>query len=334
LIGYLTGYRLFAVVLTGLSGWLIASMLRRSQPGLAPLGLAAWLLNPMTLVATALGGHNDALMLACVLLGWWLLQRQRPLLALLALFLAAHVKLTALIWLPACGLWIVWRWGWKRALWIGLAGIASGLAISWLWYAPFGGWETLPRMLHERSLYLANSPWRILSLLLVDVWEWSGGAAHRLTLNLSSWLFGVGALLIPLWLFNFRPKRWRISRMEPAQMDGRLWQALLAVSLLYLVVGSYWFQHWYILWVCAPAALLPGSRFTRSILPWLVFGGLSANVAQDFLLASAQAVTPLWRAAMVVLITWGPAILAAGTLYLFNRTDRLPAIPGVLRHRP
>ena len=42
-----------------------------------------------------------------------------------------------------------------------------------------------------------------------------------------------------------------------------LWHALLVVSMLYLVVGSFWFQPWYVLWVIAPAALLPGSRFTR-----------------------------------------------------------------------
>jgi hypothetical protein len=141
LMVYITGYRLLATLLTGLSGWLIFSMVRHSQPSLAPLALAMWLLCPMTLIATALGGHNDAVMLALTLLCWWLLQRGRPFLALMALVLAAHVKLTALIWLPACFLWIVLRWGWKRALRIGLLSAAGGLALSWLFYAPFGGWR-------------------------------------------------------------------------------------------------------------------------------------------------------------------------------------------------
>ncbi len=116
LIVYLSGYRLLAVGLTGLSGILIASMVRRNHAALVPLALAAWLLNPLTLIATAVGGHNDAVMLALALLGWWFLQRQRPFLGLLVIILAAHVKLTALIWLPACALWIIWRWGWRRGL--------------------------------------------------------------------------------------------------------------------------------------------------------------------------------------------------------------------------
>ena len=104
LIVYITGYRLLAIILTGISGWLIYNMVRHRQAALAPLALVAWLLNPLTLLVTAVGGHNDAVMLMLVLLCWWLLQRGHPFLAVLALILAAHVKLTALIWLPACAL--------------------------------------------------------------------------------------------------------------------------------------------------------------------------------------------------------------------------------------
>jgi hypothetical protein len=293
LIVYVTGYRLLAIGLTGLSGWLISNMVRRSQTSLVPLALAAWLLNPMTLMATAVGGHNDAVMLVLVLLSWWLLQRQRPYLAMLALMVASHVKLTALIWLPACALWIVWHWGWGRALKTGLASVTSGLALSWLLYAPFGGWQTLPRMLNERSEFFANSVWRVINYLMVYRWGWSAETAHQLTTGLPNWLFGAGALLIPLWAFNFRPKRWRSALILPADADRVLWHTLTAISMLYLLVGTFWFQHWYILWVLAPAVLLPDRRFTRTMLPWLVFGALSSNVAMSFLLATVFESAPL-----------------------------------------
>lgn len=163
LVAYITGYRLLAITLTGLSGWLIFRLVRRKRPSLAPLALAAWLLSPITLVATALGGHNDAVMLVLVLLCWWSsLQRQDLYLALPALILAAHVKLTTLICPPACALWILWRWGWGRTLKVGLACAVSGLGLSRLQYAPFGGWQSLPRMLLERSKFLANSAWSLL----------------------------------------------------------------------------------------------------------------------------------------------------------------------------
>jgi len=316
LIVYLTGYRLLAIVLTGLSGWMIFSIVRQRQASLAPLALAAWLLNPLMLLATAVGGHNDAVMLVLVLSSCWLLQRGRPFPAVLALLLAAHVKLTALIWLPACALWMAWRWGWGRALKIGLAGIASGLALSWLLYAPFDGWGTLPRMLDERSRFLANSGWRILYNQLIYLWDWSREGARRLSTGLPNWLFGVGALLIPLWTFNFRPKRWRSDDpVDPAEREHRLWRVMTAVSMLYLLVGTFWFQHWYVMWVLAPAVLLPSSRFTRSLMPWLVFGALSSNVAMSFLLATVLESAPrLSSYTTVVAIIWGPLMFAFGAL--------------------
>jgi len=308
---YITGYRLFAISLTGLSGWLIFSIVRYRQPALTPMASAAWLLSPMTLIATALGGHNDALMLVLVLLCWWSLQRKRVYLALLALILAAHVKLTALIWLPVCALWILSRLGRKQTLKVGLASAASGLTLSWLLYAPFGGWGSLPRMLQERSEFLANSPWRIFNFLALYYWKWPTDIVHQLSVNLPSWLFIISVILVSLWMFNFRPKRWRQTSIDSEESQSTLWCTLQAISVLYLIVGSFWFQHWYVLWILAPAALLPNTHFTRVILPWLAFGALSANVTMDFLLntvleGSRTILKYIWPVAII----WGPILIA------------------------
>jgi len=326
LMVYVTGYRLLAVSLTGLSGWLIASLVRRSQADLVPLALAVWLWNPLTLVTTALGGHNDAVMLVLVLLGWWLLQRQRPFWAILALILAANVKLTALIWLPACALWIIWRYGWKQALKIGLASALSGLALSWLLYAPFGGWQTLPRMLQERSAHLANSLWEIVKYLLIEWGGWSDGEAFQLSIRLPNWLFGIGALLIALWMFNFRPKRWRSLPLTSQEADQRLWRTLAITSLLYLLIGSFWFQHWYVLWLLAPAALLPKSLLTRSMLPWLAFGALASNMLISFILTDISSTVrtepPFSTNLLTVGLIWGPMLFALVILLLFKRWQK------------
>ena len=324
LIMYITGYRLLAIILTGLSGWIIFVMVKRNRASLAPLALAAWLLNPLTLIATAVGGHNDAVMLVLVLLSWWLLQHQRPFLAMLALIVAAHVKLTALIWLPACALWIVWRWGWGRALQIGLASVASGLVLSWLLYAPFGGWSTLPRMLDERSRFLANSGWRVLYHQLIYQWDWPWRSARQLSTNLPNWLFGAGALIIPLWAFNFRPRRWRSEELvDPAEAERRLWRALTVVSMTYLLVGTFWFQHWYVLWVLAPAVLSPDHRFIRSMLPWLVFGALASNVGMSYLLATVlESATRIVNYITVVAIIWGPLLIVSSIFVIAQLLGR------------
>jgi hypothetical protein len=66
--------------------------------------------------------------------------------------------------------------------------------------------------------------------------------------------------------------------------DSLLWRGCVAVALAYLLVGSFWFQHWYLLWVLAPAALLPDGRFTRSLLPAYCLGALWSDLANSFLL--------------------------------------------------
>ena len=79
---------------------------------------------------------------------------------LLVIVLAIHVKLTAIILLPVVVLWLVRRCGWRRTLTLVAAATATGLLLSWLLYAPFGGWGSLPRMLSERAAFLSNSPWQ------------------------------------------------------------------------------------------------------------------------------------------------------------------------------
>ena len=172
-----------------------------------------------------------------------------------------------MIWLPTYVLWLAWQDGWRRTFWISLVSLGLGLLISWLLYTPFGGWQTLPRMLHERTLYLANSPWQVLNYLLVKEWGVALKAGNWLTVQLPTLLFVSSALLAPMWIFNFRPKRWRNPELKfqpPGKADDQiLWTSLLTVSLLFLLIGSYWFQHWYILWVVWPAA----SAVKQSIYP-------------------------------------------------------------------
>ena len=291
LIGYVTAYRLLAVGLTGVSAWLIFSLVRRSRPHLAAAALAAWLWNPLLLLSTAIGAHNDAAMIVLLLLMLWLLQRRRWFLALLALLLAAHVKFTVVIVTPVVGLWLVRRCGWRRAVGLCAAAAATCLLLSWLLYAPFGGWGSLQQMLTERAAYLANSPWRVLYLFLSIQQGWPVEMVRRLTVQLPTALFAAGAVLVSLWMLDFRLRRWQAAPSPDWRDDQLLWRTLAMVALLYLVVGSFWFQHWYLVWVLAPAVLLPDALLTRWLLPWLGFGALSTNLISAF--APALAPEPL-----------------------------------------
>ncbi len=61
LIAYILGYRLMAIMLAGVCGALIAAIVRRHAPQQVPAALLVWLWNPLPLVTTAIGAHNDML---------------------------------------------------------------------------------------------------------------------------------------------------------------------------------------------------------------------------------------------------------------------------------
>ena len=103
--------------------------------------------------------------------------------------------------------------------------------------------------------------------------------------------------------------------------DRRLWWSATAVSLFYLIAGAYWFQHWYLLWVLAPAALLVNRRFGLKINPWLGFGALTANFLGGFILGSAaEGIQRNLAYLLIVVIIWLPGL----TAYLVTRHSSQP----------
>jgi hypothetical protein len=289
-VAYILGYRLMAVLLAGLCGLVIALIARRSDPSLAPAALLAWLWNPLLLITTAMGAHNDILMMLAVSLALLLFQRRRWVWGLLAIGLAAHVKLTALLMLPVLGVWLLRRRGWLGALRDGAVALALVLPLSWLLYAPFGGWPTLRRMLQERARLLINSPADLVYRLLQQHFGWAEPSAWRATTQVATLAFFAIAAVVLVWLWwsDYRlakaPFQADSSAAEiDASQDALLWRAAIGVTIAYLLIGSFWFQHWYLLWVLAPAALLPTSRWTLTLLPAYCLGALWSNLANSFL---------------------------------------------------
>ena len=323
LAAYLTGYRLLAIFLTGVSGLLLQRIVRATQPTLAALALATWLWNPLLLIATALGAHNDALLLVFLFLTFWCWQRARWLAGWLAFGFAAQVKLTALLLVPVLGLWLVRKVGWARALQSSLLGLVLTLVISWLLYAPLGGWATLPRMLYERQLFVSHSLAQILYFLL---YKWSGWPYRLVWQMMVPWLtyfFLAAATLLLLRTFLSRGDRIAAqSTTQPTRQSiispelSELYRAATLLTLLYLLVGSFWFQPWYLLWVLAPAALWVDGRFPRQGLPWFCFGALCSNLVYDHLIHLPPAIEPtayLYRVVVTVAVVttiWMPLFVA------------------------
>ncbi len=316
LMAWVTGYRLLAILLTGLAGWLIYGLVQREHPGWGLPGLLVWLWNPAVIFSSALGGHNDGLMVVLLLLAFVAAQRKRWVLTFIFVGLAAQVKLTALIWMPVLGLWLWRQIGFRRALLAGIGGAALLLPLSWLLYQPFGGWETVPRMLSERVLFAANSPSQFVDRLLPLL-------GYRLPkefvlfwiIRVPSYAFALLGVGIPAWLL------WR-KRLVGRGINSQLWALALVASLLYLTVGSFWFQHWYVVWAVVPAALLPWSRFTRWVLPFVCLGPLAANVIAGILSQlPVMIISVIGLTGLVVAVIWLPGLIAGGVVWWTGRKD-------------
>ena len=107
---------------------LLWSHLRRTAPERAAQGLVLFLWNPLLVIETGLSGHNDAFMLALVLLGVWLHLRGWKVAAVVALTLSVLVKfLTGPV--LALYVWLVLRQlgSWReRLVFFARSGLAAG----------------------------------------------------------------------------------------------------------------------------------------------------------------------------------------------------------------
>ena len=299
---YITGYRLLAIMMAGVCGTLIYLIVRRSSPQHTAVALVAWLWNPLLLISTAVGAHNDGLMLAWILVALLLMQREHWLLGIMALGLAAHVKVTALLLMPVLILWLARRRGWQHAFALSAAALALLAPLSWVLYEPLGGWQTLPRMLRERAILTYNSPANIVYDLLRERWDWAPTRARQAAIRGTTLLFLVLAAGLLL-------RQWQQTRHSAC--DHALWRWGIAMTMTYLIVGCFWFQAWYLMWVLALAALLPASRFTLSLMPLFSLGALLSNISTDVLIhARPPRLRPIQIDSIMVATLLAPMVCA------------------------
>jgi hypothetical protein len=114
---------------------------------------------------------------------------------------------------------------------------------------------------------------------------------------------GVSGLYLLYWLFVSRRKNLR---------DTELTQLCLTVTMIYLVVGSFWFQAWYLMLPIALAAIRD-KNFAESApglaLPTLCASAMIAVLLSDFLRATSPPILEGWQvSALVVAMILLPAV--------------------------
>ncbi|NLF10498.1 MAG: hypothetical protein GX597_01775 [Anaerolineaceae bacterium] len=229
-LAYLKG---LAVAAYAGMAWLLERILRRIRPGDALQGLYLFAWNPLVLVMGVGDGHNDMVMIALVLLAFWLLLETRWLLAFLVLWLSAWIKYMGAAFVPFFLIYAGERWEklgrqtWPLLLGAGL----TGLTVTGLVFAPFrdgGDLELLALM--RRVLIPVNAPHEARDVV---AWATVGGL--------------ILLAMAYLWLLK------RLQRSERSYQD--VCNVGFVTLLLAFVLGAARSQPWHLIWPVSLAGL-------------------------------------------------------------------------------
>jgi len=218
-------------------GMLIGAILRRRQPAWELAGILFFTWNPLVLLETAGGGHNDATMMFFVLLALWLREKHQMRWAISALVLGALVKYLPLMLIPPV-LIDIWKGHARKEKWAiiiqgGLISIALTLAIWGPLWPGLENWDMLRQVAQAN-----NSPGTLLIMLLLPY------LPSRIAFNVGrALLFGVFAICYFVLL----------ARLARAQIS--LQHAMYYALFWYLLLASLTFGHWYLIWLVALAAI-------------------------------------------------------------------------------
>lgn len=234
------------------SASLIWAILGRVRPADQLLGTLLYLWNPVVIVEFAAEGHNDALMILCVLAALLLTVRARPALALATLLLGVLAKYVPLVLFPAQA---IYQWSARRGrrdrvrlVSLLLLGLLVGVGMGVLFYRPLWvGTATFQGVREQNATRVsASSTAGILYYVLTH--SPFRAEAGLVTSVLLDGIFAVWALLTG----------WR------ARDADNLLRACAGIALVYILVASPAYWPWY---ATLPVALLALSP--RGIFLWM-----------------------------------------------------------------
>jgi len=341
---YVVAFRLFALAIHLLNIWLVGSTLRAMgrSPRTITLGMLLYAWNPLLLLESSLGGHNDGLMMSFVLLGALLtaraqkrglLLRPRGFLPASAAFtLAVLVKFTALpilaVYLLFLGMLALRSNGqhppisrltpryWRAALPVVLSSSITALVLALVWYGPFWVGHSFQDI--RVSLQSPPSALGAENSFMRSVIEWlhlhPAQADNGLLQLVSTRRFWDDLTLAAMALCLLAGARQLWSKVEQ-----RTFALVSLLTVCTVLILTPWFFSWYLTWPLALAVLsLPcrQERMATALLALtLVF---SASALSTYLftlglfgshsyLVSLFSTLPAACAFLLTLVCWQPA---------------------------
>jgi hypothetical protein len=305
-------FKLMAILGYLAAGVLIALTLRVLAPRRVLIGMYVWLWNPFVILMTGEGAHNDIVMVAVMLLGVYWLVRRWYIAATLAALVAAMIKfvplaLVAIIAVVALRDLPV-RKKLRYVMLSGVLGMALFVAIA----APFwtGRIEDVLSLDRRSRMYTGSVAAVIRQTLIPTLDEQAPTAGGSLTPNTNALISRTSFALLAIFGL------WQLYTVWRDRDPLRPIRALTLILLFYLLVSSFWFMGWYVVWAVALAALLDYSPLRRfiTLFSYLVTWEM---VTYQYITLRPGAWAPLpWRDGLPVLVYMGGAWLWIGWYWL------------------
>jgi hypothetical protein len=245
---------------------LTAERIRRGT-GVAAAIAVAW--NPLMLFETAGNAHNDIVMVFFAMAAFYALAMRQWLWIFPLLALSVATKYGLILLGPLILVWLLRREDVPKGK--VLVSICLGAIVGAAVYLPFfQGADTL-EVIRRQSGYNTSSPSALLDMLLVDQGGFNALESSRL----------MKQIVVPLFLVLYAWQVWRVR----GTVAGLVERSVVVLFLL-MVIATWWFWPWYVIWIVPLAALLPrrgaaliGLSFSASAMLmyaayfWLLYGG-------------------------------------------------------------
>ncbi len=301
-------FKLLEVLFLAGCGAVIGVMLHRTAPERAPAGVLLLTWNPIVLYETVGNGHNDIVMVFCILAAALALSFRRYTLAILLLVAGALVKFIPVLMLPAAGLIALrelpdWR---ARLRFIAVTGLLSAALVA-ASYGPF--WHGLGTLAISRREKLFTS-----SLTSVVLWL----IQPKMPLDKAMTLVSRAAFAATaLFALLEGVRAWR----------DRSWlsfaRSAYHISIFYLLLAVTWLWPWYSLWPIALAALMPAGWEMLLALAMAFSFSLRPFVYATLVLRKHLVTTPRWLELRLGPAVMGAAWLTAGGILVASVASRL-----------
>jgi glycosyl transferase family 87 len=254
-------FKLVALVLTTLDGWLIYTFVRQRWPEQAGWCYLAFAWNPMVLIEGVVIGHNDVLILAVMLGSALLLARSRPFLTTVGLATSALIKYSTLPVVGLGGLRLLLRTPVRARWWLAIRLAAATLAVAVCAFIPYwAGYASMMSTVNEPGRGVNNLAAKVIGGAL---WLLTGG---RLSTHTPAVIVGITALLFATW------QVWEIRRSRVALAAWTIHDELAAWADSLAVFLILWprIRTWYFL---VPLGLaLAAGRAPRRFSFWFLIG--------------------------------------------------------------